>query len=326
MGHNLHREQLFLKYINGEASEKEVHWINRHYTARQQKQIIDELLTKYWRDDMDSRPSVPEEMLTNIHQRINPDISSHRVFDYLYLSKVAASILIFISVIFYFAYTYQSIPTSTQPRTEMIYKKTEFGQKLKIVLPDSSVAVLNSGTTISYPEIFSDSIRVVDLAGEAYFQVLPNSNRPFIVKGTTMDVKVLGTSFNFNTRKAAVALTEGKVELNDGIQQAVLAPGQLGQLSSESGKFEIGAFDKLTYIGWKDGVINIEGLSLKEIIPVLENWYGVAISHGQFIDPDMVFKGKLSHRSLENILEGICFSLNCQYKISGKNVEIYLSQ
>jgi transmembrane sensor len=324
MAVNMEHEQLFIDYLNGESSEDEIRYIQSHFSPKDQKKILNRILKKYWNaKNIVDRPERYQEMLDTIHKKIErvPFYKHHAYIDYWYYSKMAASFLIFISVILYFSLSYQPIPKESPVVVNMVHKSTAFGQKLNVILPDGSAVVLNSGTTMSYPEIFSDNIRQIELEGEAYFEVRNDSERPFVVKSNHMEVRVLGTSFNFNTLHSTVTLTEGKVQFSDGDEQVILSKGQMARLSG-TGLFEIDKFDYTQQIGWKDGIINIEDYTVAEIINILEKWYGVTINTKN-VNMQKRFSGKFSHRSLENILEGLCFALDCNYKINNKNVEIY---
>ena len=103
-------------------------------------------------------------------------------------------------------------------RPQYASERTGYGEMKTIVLPDSSVVILNSNSSLRIPEQWSDAEgRQVWLEGEAYFQVQkqPATVRKFVVHTRQVDVEVLGTKFNVNTRRqqAVVSLEEGKVRL-----------------------------------------------------------------------------------------------------------------
>mgnify|MGYP001472807545 FL=1 len=75
-------------------------------------------------------------------------------------------------------------------------KRSERGEKITVKLPDGSTVKLNSGSSITYPEMFLDDRREVVLKGEGFFDVKKNQKQPFIVMANKAKVKVLGTSFN----------------------------------------------------------------------------------------------------------------------------------
>lgn len=88
-----------------------------------------------------------------------------------------------------------------------------------ILLPDGSSVYLRENSELSYPEVFASSVREVKIRGEAFFEVTPNSEQPFIVDASGLSVKVLGTSFSVQTsdqgNEISVILVEGKVSLNN---------------------------------------------------------------------------------------------------------------
>ena len=103
--------------------------------------------------------------------------------------------------------------TKTIPEITAIAAK---GEKREIVLSDGSIVVLNSNSSITYPESFGDT-RNVKLSGEAYFKVHRNPQKPFIVTVHGVSVKVLGTSFNiesYDHRETKVSVLAGKVEVS----------------------------------------------------------------------------------------------------------------
>lgn len=321
------QEQLFLRFINGDCTSDELRYLAIHYTEKEQKEIIERLLSKRWKQgSKNPDPEIYQRILSGVHKRIIQEkpIPKPNNIDYLYFTKVAATFLIIVSTIAFFATDFFSMQEESTPSAtvRMITKSTSFGQKLKVTLPDNSLAILNYGTTISYPEHFSDSFRIVNLSGEAYFEIASDTQRPFITKGDKIEVSVLGTKFNFNTRNSEVALSEGSVKLKADKEETLLSPGQLANYSTSKHSFITSEINQVQQFGWKEGVIYIEGMNLQHLITSLERWYGVEIEAAG-LNLKKEFRGTLSNRSLENILEGICFTINCQYKINNHEVKLY---
>src|SRR5690606_7283691 len=91
------------------------------------------------------------------------------------------------------------------------------GEKSKVILPDGTVIDLNYESILKYPKKFNDTIRQVELTGEAFFDVYHIDNYPFIVKTGVLETQVYGTSFNINSfdenQKLEVSLVTGKVKV-----------------------------------------------------------------------------------------------------------------
>ena len=108
-------------------------------------------------------------------------------------------------------------PMEEIPVISTIEKHTLPGQKSTITLSDGSLVWLNSGSQISYQSDFNDSLRVVHLKGQAFFEVFKDADKPFIVKCNDLEIIALGTSFDVNAMKdnlLQVSLLTGKVQVN----------------------------------------------------------------------------------------------------------------
>lgn len=102
----------------------------------------------------------------------------------------------------------------------------------ELTLPDGTSVMLNSKSTLFYPESFNGKTRSVYLIGEGYFKVMPDKEHPFIVKGSDFQVTALGTEFNVNTYsendEVYTTLVSGsvKVEYDNLISSVILKPNQ----------------------------------------------------------------------------------------------------
>lgn len=83
------------------------------------------------------------------------------------------------------------------------------------VLPDGSVVTLNKNAKLSYPPSFKGNTRSVKLEGEAFFNITPDKQHPFVIRANDVDVKVVGTSFNVRSseERTVVVVETGIVEV-----------------------------------------------------------------------------------------------------------------
>ena len=180
--------------------------------------------------------------------------------------KIAALVLLLLSVGFYFylnKYEEAEIPQNT---VAIVQKENPNGQKSKIFLPDGSVIWLNADSRINYPEKFNDSIRLVNLEGEAYFEVAKDAQRPFMVHTDKADVTVLGTGFDVNAypenKEVSVALVHGRVRVgqsySNGQNNVLLEPGEGVVVSPTSKELKKFKFSPLQYTAWKDGILHFD--------------------------------------------------------------------
>jgi len=158
------------------------------------------------------------------------------------------------------------------------------GGEYRLTLSDGTKVYLNSMTTLKYPVQFGSDKREVELVGEAYFEVVKNEAKPFVVNTTEMKVEVLGTSFNVNayedSENTVTTLVEGKVKLlhssNQGEEQ-ILKPNEQAVMDNLSGKIVLSNVDVSNYISWKDGQLVFYDMPLEEIMTQLTRWYSAKV-------------------------------------------------
>jgi ferric-dicitrate binding protein FerR (iron transport regulator) len=159
-----------------------------------------------------------------------------------------------------------------------------FGQMSQLKLSDGTQIWLNSGTTLRYPDRFSDSSRTVTIAGEAFFKVSKMKDKPFIVKTLQLNVQVLGTSFNLSAYQedntTAITLVEGKVAIQDTEGKTIrnLNPGQLAIKNRNSNNLDIKLVETDFYSAWTEGKIFFDDEELDQIAVKLERWFNVEIT------------------------------------------------
>jgi transmembrane sensor len=155
-----------------------------------------------------------------------------------------------------------------------------FGKKTKVVLSDGTQIWINAGSKLTYPSQFGSSKREVSLEGEAFFEVAPQAQRPFIVHSGKLSVNVLGTEFNVNTFGSSfqTALVSGKVKLQAGTKSLVLLPGELGSYHDQSAGLSKKESNLREYTAWKDKEIYFDNGRLGDIASRLEREYDLSFS------------------------------------------------
>ena len=214
----------------------------------------------------------------------------------------------------------------------MVTKANPSGVKSTISLPDGSTVVLNAESKISFQSGFNDSIRLVALVGEAYFQVAKDLNRPFVVQSGNVRTEVLGTEFNVKAyadeNKIDVALNSGKVLVSVGSslvkQSYYLNPGQRIRVSKDNDQVERTNFDRKKVLAWKDGVIYFDKTSLKEVTTTLGRWYGVQFEILHWNGKPWHYTGEFKNEYLDIILQSMSYSKHFKYEIDKEKVIIDL--
>lgn len=264
---------------------------------------------------------------------------------------IAASVLVILSAGFFF-YSYQK--SSSQPKedvTGLAAVTTKYGSRTNIQLPDGSKVWLNSGSTITYNKQFGKDIREVVLSGEAFFDVVRNPEKPFIIHTTSMDIKVLGTQFNVksyaNDKLSEASLIHGSIEVSlkkRGSEKILLKPNEKIVVMNErlvkhnatpliknDPTEPIIAVQKLNYAvkdssiietSWVDNKLSFQNESFEDIAVRMERWYGIPIV---FKDPSFKnerFTGTFTNETIQQALEALQFAMNFKYTIKDNVINI----
>lgn len=165
-----------------------------------------------------------------------------------------------------------------------------YGKTFELMLSDSTVVHLNSGTKLRYPICFAKSgNREVFLEGEAFFQVAKDKQRPFYVMTSGVGVRVLGTQFNVSSYQESnldeVVLVEGSVKLlpnkkiqsSELVEPVVLSPGDLGSYNKANYHMAVKQVSTEVYTSWMNGRLVFRNMTFNEIIEKLQRRFNVAI-------------------------------------------------
>lgn len=180
---------------------------------------------------------------------------------------------------------YKNVEQEEIQKIEMHSLEVPKGSEFKIVLGDGTQVWMNAQTKLSYPESFQGERREVFLAGEAYFEVAYDVEKPFVVKTADMGITVLGTSFNVKAypedEYVITTLVTGSVsqEYIKSGKEVVLSPSDQAIYTKSNGVLKVGQVDVNESISWKDGRIILKDCSLKEIFRELVRWYDFEVEY-----------------------------------------------
>ncbi len=329
--------------LSGEATEQDKealkNWISQSEENREQFYILRALwkntTTEVNRTNSEElfnktlkkiESSQPDEYLPESY----PEINENKNKRYIGL-KVAASITVLLVAVALFFYQKRQIDAEPG-KTFMVEESNPAGRKSRIFLPDGSVVWLNSESTISYPESFSEKDREVHLTGEAYFEVTKDSLRPFNILSGNIKTTVLGTSFNIkahqNAENVLVAVKSGRVAVNlqgEPSKNVILGPNEMAIYAKDSDNLSKTAFDDpMSQFAWAEGILYFQNTTLREVFSSLEVWYNVSITVEQpGIDLNHIYTGSFKkNETLRNVLEAIKFIEKFDFKLKGKEVTI----
>ncbi|MCG8311066.1 MAG: FecR domain-containing protein [Cytophagales bacterium] len=325
--------ELIAKKLSGEINSEEEQqldaWINedpKHQEKYNQYRFV-------WSDSkIKRRSSNADRIFIGISAAIqeeNPSYSTaptkRRFFQ---ITAVAATLSLLISSIFVFDRLKNIEEASAPSEVEVVVKSLPKGQKSKIFLPDGSIVWLNAQSTIKYPKRFSEHTRIVNLIGEAFFDVTEDATKPFIVKTDKLDIKVLGTTFNVrnyqNENNTDISLESGKISVHTlGLDKKkyLLSPGEGLSFDDTSGSVTKFHTSRSSFC-WKDGTILFEEATFQEVIDKLSRWYGVEFVIENYDNSRWEYSAEFKDEYLDNVLQSLGYSKGFRYEIDQNKVKI----
>lgn len=184
-------------------------------------------------------------------------------------------------------------------------------------LQDGSVISLNKGSRLEYPAEFASHERRVMLHGEAFFEITPNTEQPFVIElDHEAEVTVLGTSFNIEESDSAttVFVKSGKVEFKSTENSVILLPGEKGIMNFADGYIRKASPDEIDFneIYWLDQKLNFDDQPLEQIISVLESIFEISIVVENPQAANCRLTTHFERESIEEILEVIAASFEME--------------
>ncbi|SHM76787.1 FecR family protein [Cyclobacterium lianum] len=242
-------------------------------------QVLDKLQERQLSWELAGREE--EEVRKRIRSRIGQKIDVKKTKESLYPSlRVAASLILSIS----FGFLLYSIYL---PERQVIWEErtTNERQKASIILPDGSLAYLNTNTSLRFPKTFANGKREVALTGEAFFEVVADKDAPFEVISQGIKTVVLGTAFNVRAHPDSavrVAVQSGKVavfhqEAKPGTAPVELLPRQMAIARANREEILVENLATDAFLDWKAGAISFDMDPFDQVIQRLASIYNYTI-------------------------------------------------
>ncbi|PWL30793.1 FecR domain-containing protein [uncultured Roseivirga sp.] len=182
-------------------------------------------------------------------------------------------------------------------------------------LPDGSVVTLKKGATLKYPEEFEDERRVT-FEGEAFFDVVSNPQKPFIINADDTETMVLGTSFNLKTATShtsfELVLVEGKVSFSTPNEKVVLTPGQRVALGP-NGLLEKTENTNRNFQAWQTGTLVFENAKMSDVFQDIGNAYNVRFEMENAAFASCTLTARYDQEDLDSILNTLEILFNTSF-------------
>ncbi|MET3877140.1 FecR domain-containing protein [Chitinophaga sp. OAE865] len=304
------------KYFSGEASPEEAmavdDWVRQHPDHRR---LYDEAAAVWDNAAGAPRYQLPDKgaLLREIKEqatRQRPRVTPWRI--------AAALLLLLGAAVLYFVLQpsqpgHMGFPVVIRQTTTGIYRDT---------LPDHSLVVLNSHSSIKYPP---GETRQIQLTGEAWFNVTSDPLKPFIVSVGDLRIEVLGTAFNVRQLAGVinVAVSTGAVKVSKRDTAITVKTGQQLSYDTSTQRFSMGNNVNPNETGYATRIFNFEDASLKEITAQLERAYGIKVILENERLGNCTMSSAFENKPIQYVFEVISITLNVQCRF--ENDRVYIS-
>lgn len=324
-------KKLLDRYFNGECTEEEIQFIEK------------------WYGNISSESSAssknPEELEKKIWNKVKP---VKPLFERRFYFRAAAAIAFLATAAAIFILSGKGDDEVQQPVAEVSIQ--EHGNNIveafnttsaakKVTLDDGSIVILEPKSSIKFSRVFSREERLVELSGEAFFNVKRDESRPFYVYSKEIVTKVLGTSFRIsafeNSKKIVVAVKTGKVSVYQNpekeepghpkLKDVILTPNQ--QLVYNRSEIilhkeivpvpAVIAKDSSAYFS-----MQFDGMPVTEIFQVLEQNYGIDIEYDEETLANCVLTTKMTEEGFRERIDVICKAINATYSVNDAVIKI----
>lgn len=293
-------------------------------------------IVEKWYDNIHAKKTLTESEADAIEQRIWSEIKPSKGISFTPYLKIAAAVALIVvagavTVLALFDEEQSSqiaVVTVTQQDNQLIETRNNGTMAHVITLSDGSVVTLEPQSSVRYPRIFASDKRLVELSGEAFFNVKKDPSKPFLVYSDEIVTKVLGTSFRItafdDSEEIVVAVKTGKVSVYQkeqeteasSIQNVILTPNQQLVYKRSQEMLEkqvvptpsIVSVDSSSYFQ-----MEFDGMPVTEIFAVLEKNYGIDIQFDENALKACVLTTKMTEEGFYERIDVICKAINAEY-------------
>ena len=320
--------KILMRYLKGNGSYEDKCIIKQWFSDTDMEHELNEKSLQFW-DEISLEPNIKgysgAHILDQIHHKIKIEEAiflnktKPKIRFINYLTRIAAILFIPVlvaSLLFYFQNnSFRNIKSYSEIHSP-------YGTRTAFYLPDGSTGWLNGGSSLKFPTQFGGKARDVKLTGEAYFKVISNHKKPFVVSTDNIDVKVFGTSFNVmayaDEQITEVTLERGKIEVfkktNNIIKSmGILKPNESFIYNILSDSSKILSINNTEKFSWLDGKLTFKYEPFGEVVRKINRWYNVNIVIKDELLDTYIYYGTFKDETLEEVLRLLQFTAPIRY-------------
>jgi transmembrane sensor len=325
-------KQLITRFLSGEASEEEKLELKSWIDASEENFSLFDQFEKVWKLSPQSDIIVfnQQEAWKNIQKKIMLETNSDQTTvvaekkislkNYFLIISATAAILIL-------AFILQPFITNS-PKAKVISHFAQENNLEKIILNDSTAVFLKKGAVLSYNDKYNKKNRLVQLEGEAFFDVKSNAALPFRIETALGQIEVIGTSFNvlsdIENGRLSVSVISGKVKMeatSGSNESIILVAEEQGTFDSKALKLEKQPITDMNFLAWKTGLLIFEQTSLADVIVTLAGTFNLSIESSRDLS-DLRLTARFNNEKPEDIFKTLSILYDLDIQFSDKIVKI----
>lgn len=302
---------LFHKYLANNCSREELEEFWQLMSELSENDLVHQELQELWHQEEDVPAPAQEELdrvFARVQQRAEPYETSYqpklrRIGPAIRYAMAAAAVLLCVAMgWWYLSGTSQQASAATGPIAD--------NQRRTVTLPDGSVVILNRKSHLEYPPVFNDSVRSVQLTGEAFFDIQHDPSKPFIVHTGAYVTRVLGTAFNIRAydRDSLVSITveRGKVQVQrSGEEKAlsVLTAGDQLVIDKKTAAPSMARADVKLVTQWRTSDLVFDDQRFEEAADIISRQFNITLLFDQEALRNCRFTVDVTGKELDEMLD-----------------------
>lgn len=323
-------DDVIIRFLSEQATLEEAEWLSGWRREAADNEAYFRSIEEIWFSSLakDAQKLFTRKDADDAYRKFSRKTGMRRIYSLDYIIKYVAAVAVILLMMFW---TYKTGENKHLNEEHIVRIEAPAGSKTNVTLPDGTKVWLNAGSYLSYPPQFGVKEREVSICGEAYFEVARNEKVPFRVKSKTIQVKVLGTKFDFrdypSDKNAVVTLSEGKVNFTNLLSEAdsfIMLPSDQVILNKVEKNIQRRKIVSKEAIRWTENCLYFDEEPLRDVLNALERSYNVDIVLQTGCLDTLKFYGsfKTDEQTIGEVMEILSTTQKMKYHIEGRKVTI----
>lgn len=305
------------QYLSGELNTSEQEQFAEHlkHDPSLKKEI--NTIAQYWKkmEDNNSSRFNSDQAWSKLENRLeeNDAVKQRKMIKRPVMGIAAAIILAFGLLALMIAYF---LPGHDQIRYVA-------DSRMEITLPDNSTVILKEGSQLTLAEHFDKKTRTTNLKGQAWFDIAPNANKPFIIEAARSKIQVLGTAFSVDSRPNRadlIVVKEGKVQVTHKYSNSNILLTANESVEASDNQLTTIENPNPNYLSWALKDFYLSNTRLDQVAAMLEEAFNKKVTFSDSSIGQLRISATFENQNLEEIIDIICETHDLKYSSNTNEV------